>query len=588
MDAAFLDRLRGRVTLSQLVSSRTQLHKKGRLYYACCPFHKEKTPSFKVDDERGNYHCFGCHVSGDAITFVMETENLPFMGAVERLADMVGLELPREEKTNHRVDPSDRSLELIEKACAWYESLLQGSAGLAAKEYALSRGLTHASIKHYRLGYSLPDYEALKKKFMQEGYGEAELVKAGLLTTSERRQVPYDRFRGRLMFPIQDAQGHVVGFGARSMDGGEPKYLNSAESPWFQKGDLLYGQFQAKQADRQLPFIVTEGYLDVISLVQTGRYRSVAPLGTAITETQISKLFRFSPEPILCFDGDTAGQRAMDRAADRAVSCLRPGCFIHFAHLPQGEDPDSLVQKGAMDVLAHCFEKPTPLVDALWESLMKGVDLTLPERRAELKKNLDRHVVKIQDPDIRTFYQQEYQSRLRRLTYGVNKGRGPMNFSAPKGRLRMGHQDRSHTQREILLAAMVTHPQLLDAREESFAQLTFSGDLDRLHTLVLKLFHEKGGLTPETLRVILEQRGMADLANDLVNRVYLHAPFVREDAPEAETRDGWDALWSLYQVGLGGAQQEQELRLRLEEHWDVETWDKLKRLQQAKQVVDDF
>ncbi|MCY4393603.1 MAG: DNA primase, partial [Rhodospirillaceae bacterium] len=332
----FLDELRGRVPVSDVVGKRVKLAKKGREFTGLCPFHSEKTPSFTVNDDKAFYHCFGCGAHGDVIRFVTETEGLTFPEAVGKLAGMAGLTVPQATPQERRRAERAKSLQdACEAGLHFFRRRLDGPDGAAALAYLRRRGVKPETIDAFRLGWAPDGRSALKKALTGEGYSENMLIEAGLLIKPEDGGESYDRFRGRVIFPIADRRGRVIAFGGRALGDAQPKYLNSPETPLFSKGQLLYGLDKARQAVRDGPdgpdgkggadVIVTEGYTDVIALHQAGFGGAVAPLGTALTESQIEELWRLTPEPVLCFDGDEAGRRAAGRALDRLLPRLVPG-----------------------------------------------------------------------------------------------------------------------------------------------------------------------------------------------------------------------------------------------------------------------
>ena len=367
----FLDELRARLTLSTIIGRRIKLTRAGREYKACCPFHNEKTPSFFVNDEKGFYHCFGCGAHGDIISFEMEQGNLTFPEAVERLAAEAGLEVPRE-TPREREAARQRAgvLEVLEAACTFFEQQLRMPVGKDGLAYLQRRGLDSETIARFRLGWA-PAAGALKSALARQAIDEGQLIEAGLLKPSDQPDRPaYDYFRDRVTFPITDRRGRVIAFGARTLGDGQPKYLNSPETPVFQKGLVLYGLAQAREAiGKAGEAIVAEGYMDVIALSAAGFPQTVAPLGTALTEPQIEDLWRMVDEPILCFDGDAAGQRAALRAADRALPLLRPGKSLRFALLPAGKDPDDLLRAQGARAMRGILEAARPLLEVLWQRL---------------------------------------------------------------------------------------------------------------------------------------------------------------------------------------------------------------------------
>ncbi|MGE5545495.1 MAG: DNA primase, partial [Solirubrobacterales bacterium] len=335
----FLDELRVRVPLAGVVGRRVKLARKGREHQGLCPFHNEKTPSFTVNEDKGFFHCFGCGAHGDAIGFEMRAGHLSFTEAVERLASELGLEVPAATPEERRQEQRRASLhDAMEAACVFFEHQLLGPAGREGLAYLKNRGLSDATIARFRLGWAPDSREALKGALMSDRLPEAMLVEAGLLKKPEHGGASFDLFRGRVTFPITDRRGRVIAFGARTMGDHQPKYLNSPETPLFHKGSTLYGLAHAReQARTRGVALAVEGYMDVIALHQAGFDYAVAPLGTALTEEQIQELWRLADEPILSFDGDSAGQRAMARAAERALPILVPGKSLRFAVLPHPE-----------------------------------------------------------------------------------------------------------------------------------------------------------------------------------------------------------------------------------------------------------
>ena len=352
----FLDRLRNHLPISEVIGKRVPIRRHGREFQALCPFHKEKSPSFTVNDEKGFFHCFGCAAHGDAIGFIMNFEGVTYPEAVERLAIEAGLPVP---KMTREAEESERKRHTLEDAVAlaarWFAEQLATPAGTEARDYLRDRGLSAETIEQFGVGFAPNLREALKAALIRQGLPEAMLVEAGLLSVPDSG-APYDRFRGRLMFPIKNAQGKIVAFGGRILASAETnrtaKYLNSPETPLFKKGELLFAYDVAARLARDAgTIIVAEGYMDVIALHQAGFTHAVAPLGTAITEAQLRLLWRAASEPTLCLDGDAAGQRAMQRAAELALPLLKPGFGLKFAVLPAGEDPDSLIRKSGSAAL---------------------------------------------------------------------------------------------------------------------------------------------------------------------------------------------------------------------------------------------
>src|SRR5579885_3379945 len=408
----FLDELRARVSLAEIIGRRVKLVRRGREFIGLCPFHNEKTPSFSVVEDKGFYHCFGCGAHGDVISYVMQSEGQGFLDAVEELARRAGLEVPKPTP-----EERDRAVRIVglqdaaEAACGVVEASLRGAEGQAARQYLAQRGLDEPTIRRFRLGFA-PDRRDALKRALATQCPEPLLLEAGLLRRPEGGGESYDYFRGRITFPIGDRHGRVIAFGGRVMGEGQPKYLNSPDTPLFEKGRVLYGWAEARAAAAREPSaIVVEGYMDVIALHQAGFATAVAPLGTALTETQLEELWRLAPEPILCFDGDAAGQRAAGRALERALPLLAPGRSLRFATLPEGEDPDTLVLRRGAAAMREVLDRARPLADVLW-SLETAHNLDTPERRAALEKRLDRRVRLIADRSVQAHYRQFFRDRV--------------------------------------------------------------------------------------------------------------------------------------------------------------------------------
>lgn len=411
----FLDEVRGRLPVSQVVGRKVALKKKGREFAGLSPFKTEKTPSFFVNDQKGFYHCFASGEHGDIFTFLMKTEGLSFPEAVERLANEAGLEVPRPDpREKAQADVTSRQLALMEDATSYFEACLASGGGTDARRYIQKRGLGPDTVRDFRIGFAPNGRTSLKDHLAKKGYAIDEMIATGMLIGGEDIAQPYDRFRNRLMFPIADLKGRIIAFGGRALSGDQPaKYLNSPETRLFHKGSQLFNAHRARQAafDRDR-LIAVEGYMDVISLVEAGFAEAVAPLGTALTDDQLKMMWRMTPEPILCFDGDSAGQKAAFRAIDTALPHLRPGASLMFAFLPDGLDPDDLVREQGRQALDGVLSRARPLVDVLFERAWQQGDWSTPERRAGLEHNLRQLVDRIGDQTVKSYYRQDLFDRL--------------------------------------------------------------------------------------------------------------------------------------------------------------------------------
>ena len=406
----WLDELRARITLSALIGRTVKVTKAGREFKACCPFHNEKSPSFTINDEKGFYHCFGCSAHGDAIRWMTDQRGLSFMDAIKELAAEVGMEVPAPDpKAAQRAEKANNLYDVMTAAQEWFVTQLLGVEGAAARGYLKQRGFTEQTIRDFGFGLAPDNRTGLKTALKQ--FGDPMLIEAGLLISVDGK-APYDRFRGRLMIPIRDPRGRVIAFGGRILGEGEPKYLNSPDTPLFDKGRTLYNLDKCSPASRQTGrVIVVEGYMDVIAIAQAGFADAVAPLGTALTEQQIQMLWRMTEKPLLCFDGDTAGQKAAMRAALRALPLLKPGHSLQFVTLPQGQDPDDLVKASGATALTALLEASEPLVERLWRAEVSAGPLNTPEDRAGLKQRLGAHMANITDVEIRRHYADAFRER---------------------------------------------------------------------------------------------------------------------------------------------------------------------------------
>ncbi|WP_234683787.1 DNA primase [Bradyrhizobium monzae] len=435
----FLDELRARLSVSEVVGKRVKLKKAGREWKGLSPFQQEKTPSFYVNDQKGFYHDFSSGKHGDIINFVMETDGLPFAEAVERLASMAGLPLPAVTPDAARHEQRRRTLhDVMELAAKFFSETLASRVGAKARGYLADRAISPATQLQFRLGYAPPPPErfALKEHLGKLGVSVEDMIETGLLVAGNDIPVPYDRFRDRVMFPITDLRGRVIAFGGRALEKDVPaKYLNSPETPLFHKGDNLYNHQTARKATHDgSALIVVEGYVDVIAMVTAGFAGAVAPLGTALTENQLALLWKMADEPILCFDGDRAGQKAAYRAADLALPFLAPGKSLRFALLPEGQDPDDLARSGGRGAIEEVIAAARPLADMIWSRELEGGNFATPERRAALEARIKELSNGIRDEVVRRYYRDEFVERLQR-TFSPDGGRGGF---AGRGNFRQG------------------------------------------------------------------------------------------------------------------------------------------------------
>ena len=550
---SFLDDLRQRLPLSDVIGRRLRLVRAGREYKALCPFHREKTPSFTVNDDKGFFHCFGCGAHGDVVGFVMRHDNLDFMEAVALLAGQAGLQVPKPSAQDRAAARHRQGLhEVVEAACRYFEGELRSPAGRAARDYLNRRGLDDSTLDRFRLGFAPADGRLLLQHLATAAADENALVDAGLARRSDDGRSVYAFFRDRIIFPVADRQGRVVGFGGRLTGGAGPKYLNSPDGPLFRKGELLYGLSRARAAagDDQ-PVVVVEGYMDVIALVRAGFEAAVAPLGTALTEAQIAQLWRLTTVPVLCFDGDEAGRRAAWRAIERVMPLLRPDHSVRIALMPAGDDPDSLIAAGGGAAMRQVLAAARPLADIVWEWQFEAHRPTTPEERAGLQTTLDGMVGRIADPAVRAYYRRDVRERLDAAFPFQGRqraaGRGPAPGRSPSGPRPGGVPRRSAEGQAacILLAATINHPALFDEVAEMLADLAMPDvELERLKQAAIDRLSRERDLDSTALQRQIAGLVAAGTLDRLLNeRIYTRAPFARPDTPLDGVRKGWRAIW---------------------------------------------
>ncbi len=423
----FLEELRARLPVSEVVSKRVKLKRAGREWKGLSPFHQEKTPSFTVNDQKQFYHDFSTGKHGNIFDFVMETEGVGFVEAVERLASMAGLAVPAASPDAARQEQRRKTLhDVMEIAAKFFQDTLTSRHGAQARGYLADRGISPQVQLQFRMGYAPEDRFALKEHLGAAGIPVPDMIETGMLIGGDDIPVPYDRFRDRVMFPISDARGRIIAFGGRAMKKEQPaKYLNSPETPLFHKGDNLYNFPMARKAAHDgAPIVVVEGYVDVIAMVGVGFPGAVAPLGTALTENQLQLLWKMVDEPILCFDGDRAGQKAAWRAAELALPHLKPGKSLRFALLPEGQDPDDLARSGGRGAIEDVIAAAGTLSDLIWAREIAAGDFSTPERRAALEARIGEISNGIRDDVVKKYYRQDLADRLYRQFGGGARGGG--------------------------------------------------------------------------------------------------------------------------------------------------------------------
>jgi DNA primase len=542
---SFLDEIRARLPVSQVVSRRVPLKRAGREWKGLSPFNKEKTPSFTINDQKGFYHCFSSGKHGDIFTFLMETEGLSFPEAVERLAGEAGLELPKPDPQYERTAKERLGLyDALEAAARHFEETLQAGEGRNALLYAERRGLARATLQAFRLGFAPHTKDSLKTALVKKGFTEQQLLEAGLLIKPDDGRVPYDRFRNRLTIPILDAKSRVIAFGARALDPDqEPKYLNSPETKLFDKGSTVFNFARARKAAFEKgELIVVEGYMDVIALHQAGFANTVATLGTAFTERQMELLWQLAPEPVICFDGDKAGEAAAARAIDRMLPNLREGRSFSFAFLPEGSDPDDLVRSKGAGALAACLAGARPLIDVLWLRELKTHQIDTPERRAAFEAGLESLLGQIGNARVRDHYRREVKNRLFNLwrEQGNPRGRRPANISSrPAARSGATPLPSAYGFAIVITLALANHPWLLDRFAEEVASLDVRDKkLAAILAKITNLIFEDHGITRERLAERLGANPEGKLFARLVREsAFKRVTFLQPYTPRPEVEE---------------------------------------------------
>ncbi|TVQ59214.1 MAG: DNA primase [Rhodobacteraceae bacterium] len=567
LPAGFLDDLRARVPVSAVIGRRVTWDArksnpaKGD-FWACCPFHQEKSPSFHADDRRGFYHCFGCHAKGDAVTFLREHENLSFIEAVAELARMAGVAMPAQDpEAASRAGRRDSLVDWMEQAAAFYQAQLAGAKGAAARAYLARRRVAAATLAAFGVGYAPPDRAALCAHLIANGASEAALIEAGLVARPDDGGAPYDRFRDRIVFPIRDGRGRCIAFGGRAMSAeARAKYLNSPETPLFDKARTLYNLGPARAAAAKSgTLIVVEGYMDVIALVEAGFDHAVAPLGTAVTEHHLRELWRCVDEPVIALDGDAAGLRAAARVADVALPLLAAGKSLRFALLPAGRDPDDLIRAEGAQAMRAVIDKAEPLSAMLWRRETEGRAFDAPEARAAFDARLRTLLGAIADPSVREHYRAAFRERRRTLfapasgpgtrrhgaaswSAGRRDGaRRPPAMPRPETRAtalgRAGSAETRGREAAVLLT-LLRHPTLAEKHHEALERLAFAhADLDALRGALLSALLDCGEMAA------LASHVSAHVGEDAAARLAREPrvsclPWTRTDAPTDEVDQG--------------------------------------------------
>jgi DNA primase len=637
----FLDDLRARLPVSEVVGKRVRLKKAGREWRGLSPFNQEKTPSFFVNDQKAMWFDFSSGKNGNIFDFVMATEGASFPEAVERLAAMAGMPLPVVTREAEAREERRKGLhEVMELAARFFEAQLAARVGAHARGYLSDRGLDPATQLQFRLGYASAERFALKEHLGAKGVPVEDMIETGLLVAGDDIPVPYDRFRDRVMFPITDLRGRVIAFGGRALQKDVPaKYLNSPETPLFHKGATLYNIFAARQAAHQgAPVVVVEGYIDVIAMASAGFPATVAPLGTAVTPEQLALLWKMADEPVFCLDGDKAGRRAAYRVVDLALAAVTAGKSLRFATLPQGQDPDDLARSGGREAVSDVIGAAVPLADMLWQRETEAGGFDTPERRAALEARVAAVIETIQDQTVRKYYRDDFTTRVRRL-FGMperwesggrrqasgrnaadwrrpQRGRqpgspgqrggfappDPIPLSSPnlaKSPIVRGFRTALPAREALILVTALNHPWLLDGQAEELAELEFGHpDADRLRRAILDAAagHSHAPVAPTLLREAIQEAGLGPVLARIEAAITHTSDWpAREGTAAHDVTHWWNHVITLHRKqrtlhrelkdaerALGDAPSEENLA------WLKDLQERLAALDGTEAVIEDF
>ncbi|CDM58508.1 MULTISPECIES: DNA primase [Rhizobium] len=626
---SFLDEIRDRVPISDVIGRRVSWDKRKTNvsradYWACCPFHGEKSPSFHCEDRKGRYHCFGCGVTGDHFRFLTDLEGLSFPEAVQQIADMAGVAMPIADPVMEKREKERTSLlDVMELATTFFQDQLQTANGARARAYLRDRGLTGRTIETFRLGFAPDSRNALKEFLAGKGVAKDQIEACGLVVHGPEVPVSYDRFRDRIMFPILSSREKVIAFGGRAMSPDAPaKYLNSNETELFHKGNVLYNFARARRATQgansEATIIAVEGYMDVIGLHQAGVENAVAPLGTALTENQLELLWKMTPQPVLCFDGDGAGIRAANRAADLALPHIKPGRTVRFALLPDGKDPDDLVRNEGRAPFDKVMSQAKPLAEMIWSREINTGQFETPEAKAELEARLKQLVTVIADENVRRHYQQDMRDRLngffqpqfqsrggerRSFDRGAGQGRGRGN-EGPRGPrlsgggisdrlarsgLVRGHQETPALRESVLALTVINHPALMQDEYDEIASIDYDNrELQRLWSVMLGAAAAVAGpcLTREYLLERMEEQGFGSLLQGLEQQIRNARLWIATaEAAMEDAREGYRQALAFHKRAKALRFQKIELEREIAEATEAGNGEVIDQLMRALQEV---
>ena len=540
--AEFIDELLSRISLSDVISKRVKLVRKGNRMSGLCPFHNEKTPSFYVNDAEGFYHCFGCSANGDAISFLRETDGLDFVEAVSQLAQLAGMQMPQfTPQDKEAVQRQRTTLECFEAAAEFYIRQLEQAQGQPPDSYLQTRAISDEMRREFRLGYA--PAKGLFQTLQQREFPAEIVQRIGLAGRSERDNSLYDYFRNRIMFPIENRKGQVIAFGARAMGDAQPKYLNSPEGPSFSKKSVVYGWVQARsRVNKGLPLLIVEGYMDVIAVSASGVAAALAPLGTALTEQQIQLIWKLHKEPVLCFDGDTAGQKAAGRAMERILPLIEPGKSVRFALMPEGKDPDDILQDEGADGLSRIITSAKGLVEMLWQ--MKTTEYGLdnpssqPTQRAAFWSDIRNMGRMITHNQTRAAFLDDIEYRISAMRASFRQPGTQSRYARPNMPLKRRPPTGKLIQHKAILALMIAYPELFGKYAEPFIAIEMDNEaLSDVKNLLISQIIDTPDLDADAIRHHLMMNGYNEILDELFNadmQARFGAPLERLSSDKAD------------------------------------------------------
>ncbi len=554
-----ITRIKEKIPLSQIVSKDVDLQKKGNEFVGNCPFHAEKTGSFFVNDNKGTYYCFGCGVSGDIFEYLMKKQGLQFIQAVEKLAEAAGVKLPEKSSQNY---VSEEKIKILQKTLEFFKEKLRGYP--AALQYCKAREIDDELIEKFSIGYAPFDSEILLS-FLRKTFSIKDIIVSDLFTQKENRLVA--KFRDRLMFPVFNKKGWPIAFGGRGIKkDATPKYLNSSESELFQKREVLYGyNIALKNVRKDNPFIIVEGYMDVVKMHKYGFNTSIASMGTALSPEHLAKIWRYSNEPIMCLDGDKAGYKAMVRVALLSMAYLEPGKTLRFCILPDDDDPDSFLKKHNQSEMRNLLNSSEYLIDFLWNYFLRELDSLnkrTPEKIAEWKKQIYSHINEIQNTDIKSLYKNEISNRIQRLL--KNKTNQNTLNSSPQT---VDKKEKILLREVSLLYILIMYPSIVSSVIEELASVEFINEkFENLRNYIVENYDN---IDFETEKF----RGVIDIVKDTAERSYTYSKLDEKTALD---------LWkNIFEIGVYKTLYKKELKIaKTECEGDMSTsnWDRLKAL----------